>query len=97
MSERQMTDPYFVVPMLSQPSPMAAPVGRAASIVIVESPPRVVNGYLAAILLNGSPAWISAEVVKPWESFGKPKQECIPSVMSNGRIGFDFRNQGSGG
>ncbi len=97
MTPQQMMDPTYVVPLYSQPSANSAVLGRASAIVIVASPTREANGYIAALLLDGKTGWISASFLKPWQSFGSVRQKCIPSVMSNGRIGFDFKNQSGGG
>jgi hypothetical protein len=61
-----------------------APRGTwAASVVFVRTPEHLVNGYLEVLQATGKPGWIEADQVKPYD----PNMRCVPSVMSNGRIG----------
>jgi hypothetical protein len=61
-----------------------APHGTwAASVVLVRTPEHLVNGYLEVLQATGTPGWIEADKVKPYD----PNMRCVPSVMSNGRIG----------
>jgi hypothetical protein len=88
-----MMDPSVVVPVLSQPSRDAPAIGRASALVIVVSPLKVVDGYVAVLQFNGTPGWVAGRFLKPWKDTPVgPRQTCVPSVMSNGRIGFDFRD-----
>lgn len=91
VTDRQAMDPSFVVPLKTQPSASASDVGRAAATVFVRSPVVERNGYIAAILFNGQPGWISANALVAWHSPGGPAHECIPSRMSDGSIGLTFR------
>jgi hypothetical protein len=61
-----------------------APRGTwAAAVVFVRTPEHLVNGYLEVLQETGKPGWIEAEKVKPYD----PNARCVPSVMSNGKIG----------
>ena len=90
LSERQMMDPSVHVPILTSPFPNAAPIGDASAIVVVASPERPENGYVQVLHLNGRTGWISSQFLKPWSNPGYTGDHCYPSLMSNGRIGFDF-------
>ncbi len=91
LNEQQMMDPSAQVPVLSDPSPESRWVGNAAATVIVASPLREVNGYLRVLKLDGQPGWIAAKYLKPWRNPGRNGQQCVPSLMSNGRPGFGVR------
>jgi len=66
------------------PNP-SAPVGtNAAGIVFVRTPAHVVDGFAEVLQLNGKPGWIETRSIKPFD----PNQRCVPSRMSNGRIGI---------
>lgn len=91
VSDQQAMDPTFVVPLHAQPSSAAPSIGRASSIVIVRSPQVEQDGFIAAVLFNGRAGWISAADLKPWVNPGSNGQRCIPSRMSDGSIGFDFK------
>jgi hypothetical protein len=71
-----------------EPSPLAVPVGRAASLVIAVDPVKAQNGYIAVLTLDGKPGWVEANKVKPYRSLSNPNARCVPSMMSNGQPGF---------
>lgn len=75
-----------------EPSPAAAPIGRAAAQVIVADPVRAQNGYVAVLTLDGKPGWVEANKLKPYRSASNPSARCIPSRMSNGQPGFSFQH-----
>ena len=84
ISEAQALNPNGTgVNLLAEPSPGASVVTTAPSVVFVRSPAVQRNGFLEAIALNGKPAWIAADKVKPLDGMSR----CTPSVMSNGRLG----------
>ena len=61
-----------------------APTGTLApSVVFARSPAHVENGYLEVIQITGAPGWIRQSQVRPMS----PTERCVPSLMSNGRIG----------
>lgn len=61
-----------------------APVGTLApSVVFARSPAHIENGYLEVIQITGKPGWIRQSQVRPMA----PTERCVPSLMSNGRIG----------
>jgi hypothetical protein len=53
-------------------------------VVFVRDPPNRVDGYLEVLQLTGQPGWIATDKVKPFEK----TLRCVPSVLSNGRIGI---------
>jgi len=70
--------------ILVAPRPDAAHGTAAASVVLVREPKHFVDGYLEVMQLTGQPGWIAADKVKPVDKITR----CVPSVLSNGRIGF---------
>jgi hypothetical protein len=90
LTEEQLGDFNALPPILANPSPSAAHVGVGSATMIVKNPPQVVNGYEAILHLNGKPGWIQADKLVPWKNASDPRTRCIPSIMSNGRPGFDY-------
>jgi len=91
LPDQQMMDPSVRVPIRIAPSSEAATTGDAIATVIVAWPKREENGYLQVLQLNGRTGWMKAQFLKPWQNPGGNGQRCYPSVMSNGRVGFDYR------
>jgi hypothetical protein len=91
LTEQQMMDPSVHVPIRTAPSSDAAVTGNAIATVIVASPTREQNGYLQVLQLDGRIGWMQADFLKPWQNPSGNGQRCYPSVMSNGRLGFDYR------
>jgi hypothetical protein len=79
------------VPVRSSPSASGSPAGWAPSVVLVSIPLEAANGFLEATFPDGHKGWIAASDLKPWSSPYNPNRRCIPSVMSDGGFGFDFR------
>jgi hypothetical protein len=90
LSDQQMMDPSVHVPIRAAPSSEAATTGNAIATVIVALPKKEENGYLQVLQLNGRTGWIQAQFLKPWQNPGGNGQRCYPSMMSNGRVGFDY-------
>ena len=91
MTPEQLTDPRLGVPLRNEPR-LSAPVASwAPSVVIVPAGDQLVQGFFAVLLPNGKSGWIQASAVRPWASPSAPRRRCIPSVMSNGLIGYDFK------
>jgi hypothetical protein len=87
LSQQQMMTE--TVPILAQPSSGAQKIGIAsATVIAAEAPP--VDGYRKVLRLDGKPGWVSTQFLKPWVNPGGSGQKCVPSVMSNGRLGFGF-------
>lgn len=84
--QQMMTE---TVPILSEPSSSAAKIGIASATVIAADAPPV-NGFQKVLRLDGKPGWISTKLLKPWVNPGGNGQKCVPSAMSNGRLGFGF-------
>jgi len=87
LGEQQMMDPASRVPILAKPDASAPQIGFATATVIAESSPPV-NGFQRVLRLDGLPGWIATSLLKPWRNPGGNGQKCVPSVMSNGRLGF---------
>src|SRR4029077_10764095 len=70
--------------ILTAPRPDAARGTTAPGVVVVRDPQHRVGRYLEVLQLTGQPGWIAADKVKPFEK----TLRCVPSVLSNGRIGI---------
>ncbi len=91
ISEAHAMDPSFIVHVRASPANNSPDVGEAGSIILARHPAVERNGFVAVVLFNGRPGWISKNDVKPWVSPSGNGQSCIPSRMSDGSIGFAFR------
>ncbi|MCG7354823.1 MAG: SH3 domain-containing protein [Roseomonas mucosa] len=74
----------------SEPRANATQVGIATANVIVKSPHVARNGYLEVMHLDGRPGWVDQRVLVPWVNDNAPGVRCVPAMMSNGRLGFDY-------
>lgn len=90
LTEDQLRDFSALPPIYAAPSASAARIGVASATVIVKDPVQVANGFEAVMHMDGRPGWIRASVLVPWTNASDPRTRCIPSVMSNGRPGFDY-------
>ena len=90
LTEDQLRDFSALPPIYASPSASAARIGVASATVIVKDPPQVVDGFEAVLHMDGRPGWIKAGVLAPWTNASDPRTRCIPSMMSNGRPGFDY-------
>jgi len=91
LTEDEMQQESSLPIIRREPSPSAAPIGRASAQVIVADPIQRNNGYVAVLTLDGKPGWVEANKVKPYRSVSNPNARCIPSMMSNGQPGFGFQ------
>jgi hypothetical protein len=62
-------------------------VGYPGEIVLVRNPVQQQAGYVAVVRMNGQPGWIAGDKLQPWHAMNGRPGKCIPSLMSNGRIG----------
>jgi len=62
-------------------------VGLSGGTIIVPEQARPTNGRIPMIRIDGSRAWIQADLLVPWRSLNNPKAACRPVVLSNGRYG----------
>lgn len=83
LTEQQALDMHFAVPIRTVPEPSATVGTTASAVLFVRQPIHVVNGYIEVLQLTGQPGWIERKWVKPYD----PLARCVPSVMSNGRVG----------
>ena len=91
LSEQQLLTNSAPVPVRSGPSPTSPQVGVAGSTVAVAAPLQPVNGFYKMLFPNGATVWIEAAKLRPWANSSNPKATCTPSMMSNGKPGFDYR------
>ena len=90
LKPQQMMDPNALVPILAKPAASSPLVGYASATVIASiSPPT--DGFQHVLRLDGTQGWIDSRYLKPWTNPSGNGQKCVPSVMSNGRLGFDFQ------
>jgi hypothetical protein len=90
MPPAELMNPDVHVTMLQSPDAGAPPVGYAAATVIASVEPPT-NGYRRVLRFDGVQGWISTAKLKPWVNPGGNGQRCMPSVMSNGRLGLSFK------
>lgn len=76
--------------ILIEPKQGAAILGRASATVIVASPVQTANGFTAVLTLSGKPGWVDTKVLVPYASLANPSARCVPSLMSNGGVGFAY-------
>jgi hypothetical protein len=74
-------------PLRSAPSANASIVGYTGEIVFVRWPLQEKAGYVVAVKFNSQSGWIEADRLQPWHAMNGRPGKCIPSLMSNGRLG----------
>ncbi len=79
-------------PVRSAPSPNARAIGYPAEIVFVKWPLQERNGYYEMVFFDGDAGWIAANRLQPWHAMNGRPGKCIPSLMSNGRLGSDIQH-----
>ncbi len=83
-------DPTQGVPVRNIPS-LSAPVASwAPSVVLVTFPLETRAGFLQALFADKHTGWILASDLKPWSNPYNLRRRCVPSIMSNGTVGFDM-------
>jgi len=87
--DEQATVQSQLPPVLAGPSPSAERIGYPSGIVFVTSPLHQVAGYVEMLRLNGQTGWIEANHLRPWHPMNNTSSKCVPSLMSNGRLGAD--------
>ena len=84
ITEREAMSPNGAgVSIRTAPATTAPAAALAPSVLFVRSPEHVVSGFVEVMRLDGQPGWIEQSRVKPFD----PMARCVPSLMSNGRIG----------
>jgi len=78
------------VPVRQAPSFTAPILSVSPTVVLVSDPAVVSDGFLRATFADRHVGWIQVSALKPWSSASNPSRRCVPSVMSNGSLGFDF-------
>ena len=71
------------VSIRTAPAAAAPAAALAPSVLFVRSPEHIVAGFVEVMRLDGQLGWIEQSRVKPFD----PSARCVPSLMSNGRIG----------
>ncbi len=89
ITPEQNADPTRGIPVRNSPSLSDRIASWAPSVVIVPAPQQPTAGFLRVLLPDGQHGWVQAIALKPWSNPYAPNRRCVPSVLSNGRIGFD--------
>jgi hypothetical protein len=90
LTEEQLSHESKLPDVYATPSAGSEVVGKVVSPVFVRSPIHQVDGFDEILHLSGRTTWIPAQDLKPWRPMGNPAAKCTPSLMSNGRPGFDI-------
>lgn len=91
LTPEQVADPTRGVPVRDTPSPSAPVTSWAPSMLVVPAPQQPTAGFLQVVFADGYKGWVQATSLKPWSSPTNPSRRCVPSVMSDGGIGFGFQ------
>jgi len=75
-------------PVFAAPSRAAKIVGYPTGTVFVKWPLHSVGGYVEMLRLNGQAGWIDAGHLRVWHPMSNQNAKCVPSVMSDGSLGF---------
>lgn len=86
--EEDLWDESKLPAVYSDSSASSQKIGNVGAIAIVASPMRVQNGFAEILHLNGKKGWVEADLLVPYPKATDPSKTCVPSYMSNGRIGF---------
>ncbi len=90
LPEAQLRSFTSLPPVFAAPYPSAPTIGLVSATVIVAAPLEVQNGFAKVLHLDGRTGWVELAKLGPWIDATHPRTQCIPSMMSNGRPGFDY-------
>ncbi|TRL24694.1 hypothetical protein FM996_20275 [Methylosinus sporium] len=89
--EERRFDRSAVPPVFAAPTEASKLIGHSGVAAFVKWPMNEVDGFVEIIWGGqGLKAWIHKDVLRPWRtkvSPAGPASECVPTLMSNGRIG----------
>lgn len=91
LPREEMISGTINAPVFSAPSPQAPRIGTASAVMIVKTPMNVSNGFVQILFFNGQEGWMQKELLKSYNTPELPNGHCTPAVLSNGRIGFDYK------
>lgn len=86
--EADLWDESKLDPVYAEPSASSQKIGNVGATAIVASPLHVEKGFAEILHPNGKKGWVQADRLVPYSVPGRPNAKCVPSIMSNGRIGF---------
>lgn len=86
--EKDVWDESKLPSVFAKPSATSNKIGYVGVTAIVASPLHIVNGYAEILHPDGRKGWLEAALLEPYKVPGKPKAKCVPSILSNGRIGM---------
>jgi len=92
LDAHQMMDPSVEIPVLSQPSSTASPIGFASSTVAAKDPPTATNGFIEVLFPSGQKGWVLQSDLKAWRAAVGTSAHCKPVWLSNGRVSFHYPN-----
>lgn len=84
-----MMDFQHPIEMHEAPSEQSPTVSGISTVFAVTDPQQVNNGFIKTMNFAFKPGWVSTKWVKPYETV-HPGVKCVPSVMTDGKLGFDF-------
>lgn len=87
-TEAEMWDESKMPSVYAEPSASSKRIGSVGSRAIVASPLHVVNGYAEILHPSGQKAWVEADLLVAYPPARNRSETCVPSIMSNGRIGY---------
>jgi len=71
----------------ARPNESSQIIGKAPSIVFVDSTIPETNGFLKVVRFDHTEGWIQADLLKKHGNTLQVRNSCVPSLMSNGLIG----------
>ncbi|WP_291366532.1 hypothetical protein [Acetobacter sp. UBA5411] len=84
-----MMDFQHPIEMHEAPGEQSPTVSGISTVFAVAEPPETSGGFIKTMNFAFKPGWVSTKWVKPYEAV-HPGVKCVPSVMSDGKLGFDF-------
>lgn len=90
LSPDQIADPTRGIPIRETPTASARVIGWTPSVVTAPAAQQATAGFIQISFPDGRRGWVQAAALKPWSSPTNPRRRCIPSIMSDGMIGYDF-------
>ena len=91
LTESQLLNNTKPVLVRAEPTLSSPQVGTAGATVAVLQPAHPVNGFVQILFPTGQHVWINFSELRPWRSSSNPKAQCVPSWLSNGKPGFDYK------
>ena len=91
LNSRQMMDAAAEVPVFEQPSTASPKLAAAGAIILANDPINNQTGFTEVLLPSGRRGWIAQSYLKPWRPVSGQPGHCGAAQLSNGRLGFSFK------